>query len=279
MTKRRKRPVRAGRVFLYLSLLSFSFIFLFPLYLAIVNSLQGWYSVPTVLPDTWNWSNYYYATTMIDFWRYTRNSLIISSISVITTTLSSGMVGYAFARLKAPGKNALFMLVISTMMVPGIVTQIPTYVLFNQLNLLNTFWPWFLWGIGGSAFYIFMYRQFFVTIPVELEEAARIDGCSYFRIYWNIFLPISKPLVATAMILIFHGSWNDVTGPFMYLKEQRYPLATALSMIGYKELGSNITINQISIAGGLLLAIPVIVTFFVGQKNITQGIATTGIKG
>ena len=167
-----------GRVVLYLVLIFLSVIFLFPLYLAIINGLAPWFNAPTAVPISFKWENFYWATQLIDFWRYTRNSLILALIFVPLTTLSSGLSGFAFARLKAPGSNILFMGVLSTMMLPGIVTQIPTYILFYRFNLLNTFAPWFFWGLGGGAFFIFMYRQFFRTIPVELEEAARIDGAT-----------------------------------------------------------------------------------------------------
>ncbi len=249
------------------------------MYLAFVNSVNEWYSPPTITLQAFRLDNYYYVTTLIDFWLYTRNSLILSAITVTTTALSSGLAGYAFARLKAPGRNVLFMVVLSTMMLPGIVTQIPTYILFYKFKLINSYLPWLLWGLGGSAFNIFLYRQFFATVPTELEDAARIDGCSIFRTYWNIFLPISLPVVATVTILAFHSSWNDVIGPFMYLKQDMYPLATALSMIGYTANGSRQVITQVTTGAGLLLAVPVIVTFFLGQRYIVQGIVTTGIKG
>ena len=272
-----KKTVASKAVRLIL-LLACSGIFLFPLYLALVNALGDWYSPPALVPKVWNWENYAYATSLIDFWRYTRNSLILSGITVILSTLSSGISGYAFARIKAPGKNILFMLVLSTMMLPGIVTQIPTYVLFYKFNILNTYLPWVFWGIGGNAFYIFMYRQFFLSLPPELEEAARIDGCSIFKTYWRIILPVSIPAAATVGILTFHGSWNDVVSPFMYLREEKYPLATALSMIGYMASGSTQVITQVSVAAGLILAVPIIATFFVGQRYIVQGIVTTGLK-
>ncbi|MDI9497782.1 MAG: carbohydrate ABC transporter permease [Bacillota bacterium] len=274
------KRISLSRTLLYAVLLFLSFIFLFPLYLAVINSLAPWFNPPTAVPTAFKWENYYWATELIDFWRYARNSLIIAIIYVPLTTLSSGLSGFAFARLRAPGSKVLFLCVLSTMMLPGIVTQIPTYILFFRFNLINTYIPWLVWGIGGSAFYIFMYRQFFRTVPLELEEAARIDGCSIFRIYWNIFLPISLPVVATVTILTFHGNWNDIMGPFMYLREARYPLSTALSMVGYKPPGGdNQTIMQVTMAAGLLLALPIMVTFFIGQKYIVEGIVTTGIKG
>lgn len=271
------RPL--STISLYVALAVCSILFLFPLYLAVINSLEDWYAIPVLVPDTFNLNNYAYATKLIDFWRYSGNSLIISGMAVVISSFTSGLVGYAFARIAAPGRGALFMGVLSTMMLPQIVTQIPTYILLHRIGLINTYLPFLLWAIGGNAFFIFLYRQFFMGIPLELEESARIDGCSIFRTYWNIFLPISVPVVATAMILNFQGSWNDVAGPFMYLKQDQYPLATALSMIGYKANGSTQIITQVSLSAGLLLILPVLVTFFLGQRYIVEGIVTTGIKG
>lgn len=274
-----KNSSAAGRAIHYVLLAICTLIFLSPLYLALINSLNSWYSSPVLMPEKWEWNNFYYATILIEFWKYLGNSIILAIITVGLSTVSSGMAGYAFARLRVPGNSVMFIIVLATMMLPGIVTQIPTYILFNKMHLINTFWPWVFWGIGGNAFFIFMYRQFFLTIPAELEEAARIDGCSFLRIYWSIILPSSKPVVATVAILTFQGSWNDVTGPFMFLTQEKYPLATALSMIGYLANGSTQVITQVSLAGGLLLAIPIIITFFIGQRQIVEGIVTTGVKG
>jgi ABC-type glycerol-3-phosphate transport system permease component len=269
----------AFKVVKYVLLIFFAILFIAPLYLSLVNAINHQNALPTVVPAAWDWFNFAQATTIIPFWRFTLNSLIISGIFVSLSTISSAMSGYAFARLKAPGSGPLFMLVLATMMVPGIITQIPQYILFHKYGLLYTFWPWFLWGLGGSAFYIFMYRQFFLSIPVEIEEAARIDGCSIFYTFWRIIIPMSPAVIATVVILQFQGSWNDVTGPFMFLKDTQYPLATALTMIGYKPNNAKVDIPQLALAGGLLLSIPTIVTFFIGQRQIVEGIVTTGLKG
>ncbi len=268
-----------GTSVFYVVLIICSLVFLLPLYLAIVNSLSSWYSAPTIVLTGFHFENFIYATTLIDFLKFVKNSVIICAIVLFTSTMISGLVGYAFARIKAPGRNVLFMIVLSTMMLPGIVTQIPTYILFYKYNLINTYLPWLFWGLGGNAFFIFLYRQFFATIPKELEEAARIDGCSIFRTYWNIFLPMSLPVVATVSIMNFQGTWGDVMTPFMFLKQDLYPLATALSMITYQEPGSKVIIQQVSLAAGILFMIPVIITFFLGQRYIVEGIVTTGVKG
>ncbi|SFI74743.1 multiple sugar transport system permease protein [Paenibacillus sp. UNC496MF] len=268
-----------GSVPLYAALVLFSAVFLFPMYLAVVNAFSAWNTTPGLLPAGFHPENFKYAVTMIDFWKFARNSLILLAITLCTSTFTSGLVGYAFARIVAPGRNALFMIVLSTMMLPGIVTQIPQYILFHNYGLLDTFWPWVFWGIGGNAFYIFLYRQFFASVPKELEEAARIDGCSILRTYWNIFLPMSLPVVATVAIMNFQGSWGDFIGPFMFLKQDHYPLATALSTISYTQNGSKLVLQSVTTAAALLILLPVLVIYFLGQRFIVEGIVTTGVKG
>lgn len=275
---------RSKNTLTYILLILCSLIFIFPLYIALVNSLQKWNAPASFLPSVFKWSNYKDATTMIAFWKYSLNSVIICAIIVATSTVSSGLAGFAFARLRAPGRNLLFFIVLSTMMVPGIVTLIPTYILFHKYGFLDTYVPWLLWGFGGgigggAAYFIFFYRQFFAGIPKELEEAARIDGCSIFRTYWNIFLPLSLPVVATVSILSFQWNWGDSINGFIFLKQDHYPLAVALSMLTYTLQDSKQIIQQISIAAGLLSCLPVLVAFFLGQRYIVEGIVATGIKG
>jgi multiple sugar transport system permease protein len=275
---------QAPPLWIYLIIIFCALLFMFPMYLSLINSLNSWSAIPSLLPTSFNWENYRFATTMIDFWLYVKNSFIYCAIVVITATFTSGLVGYAFARIQVPGRNFLFMLVLSTLMVPGIITQIPTYILFHKLHLLDTFLPWIIWGIGGgvgggAAYLVFFYRQFFAAIPKELEEAARIDGCSIFRTYWSIFLPLSLPVVATASIITFQWIWNDNFTPFLFMKQEHYNLATALSSIGYFLNDTKILIQPVSVAAGLMFTIPVLLTFFLGQRYIVEGIVTTGIKG
>lgn len=281
------RGRHAGHWIAYVLLLLCALLFLYPFYIAVINSLIGWNDLPVMLPTRLLWENYRYVftTETIDFWAFTLNSAIICAIMVVTATLSSGMVGYAFARLQAPGRSFLFGVLLSTMMVPAIVTQIPTYLLLFNYKMLDTFVPWLIWGIGGgvgggAAYFVFFYRQFFSGIPKELEEAARMDGCSFFRTYWNIFLPLSLPVVATVAILNFQWNWSDSISGFLFMKQHHYPLAVALSVLGYVQEGaSNVIIQPVSIAAGLLATIPVFVVFFLGQRYLVEGIATTGVKG
>ncbi|OUS70609.1 hypothetical protein B1748_28090 [Paenibacillus sp. MY03] len=269
------------RVVIYMLLVLLSILFVIPLYWLVTNSLQIVGSASTFWPTSLRLVNYKYAVTFIDYWGYAKNSIIITAISVAIPTITSALVGYGFARLRAPGKNVLFLLMLSTMMLPGIVTQIPTYVIFFKLGFINTFWPWLFWALGGSAFSIFLYRQFFAAFPKDLEEAARIDGCSTFRIFWNIFLPISLPVIATVSILAFNGSWgNDYITPFMFLQNDKYPLATALFSIGYVFPGQKeITMTQVQSAGLILFVLPIIIVFFLGQRYLVEGVVSSAIKG
>lgn len=270
---------QAARVGLYGLLILLSVIFVMPLYWLVTNSLQSAGSSMAFWPKGLHWENYFFAVTFIDYWKYARNSIIITSISVAIPAFTSALVGFGFARLSGPGKNVLFMLMLSTMMLPEIVTQIPTYVFFFQIGFNHTFWPWLFWAIGGSAVSIFLYRQFFSGIPQDLEEAARIDGCSTFRIFWSIFLPVSLPVIATVFILLFNRAWgNDYVTPFMFLRLDQYPLSTALFSVGYTwPSGQSIPIVQS--AGVVLFVLPIIAVFIAGQRNLVEGVVYSSVKG
>ncbi|BBI31587.1 hypothetical protein KCTCHS21_09860 [Cohnella abietis] len=175
----------------------------------------------------------------------------------------------------------MFFIVISTIMLPGIIAQIPTYVLFNKFGLLNSFLPWVLWGLGGNAFFIFLYRQFFAGIPKDLEDAARIDGCSSLSILFRIFLPISIPVLITTSIMAFNNSWGgDYLTPYMFLQEDKYPLVTALIQIGYVMPGNpGIKLDQILYAAVVMFVVPSVVIFIIGQRYMVDGFVNSGIKG
>ncbi|MDQ0090744.1 multiple sugar transport system permease protein [Paenibacillus anaericanus] len=271
-----------GRICIYGMLIILSIMFIMPLYWLVTNSFQLVGSSSTFLPTSFHFENYYYALTLIDYWGFARNSIIITGISVVIPTITSAFVGFGFARLRGPGKGFLFMMMLSTMMLPGIVTQIPTYVIFFKMGFINTFWPWLFWALGGSAFSIFLYRQFFASFPKDIEEAARIDGCSTFRIFWNIFVPISLPVIATVSILAFNGSWGgDYLTPFMFLRDDKYPLATALFSVGYvfPSGQQKIEMTQVLSAGLVMFVLPIIVVFFIGQRYLVEGVVSSAVKG
>ena len=204
------------------------------------------------------------------------NTLKVTVLTLLGGLFSSSLVAFAFARLKAPGKDLLFILVISTIMLPAQVTMIPMFMIFRGLGWYDTLLPLIVPAFFGSAFSIFLIRQFFLTIPKDLEEAARIDGCSTFRIYWQIFLPLSKPVLATVAFFSFTAHWNDFMTPLIYLNSiEKRTLALALAT--FQDVWG---VDIVSLmAASTLVLLPVLLVFLVAQRYFVQGIVMSGIKG
>jgi multiple sugar transport system permease protein len=235
---------------------------------------------PVILPDPPQWANYVYALTWIPYFKFAWNSAFLATMFSTLTVITSAMVGFAFARLDAPGKGKLFAIVIALLMVPPIVTIIPQFVVFSRIGITNTYWPWFLWGISASPFHIFLFRQFFTSIPRELEDAAEVDGANPFRIFWQIFLPNAKPALATSFILNFVFIWGDWFAPIIYLDDAKTTLAVKLATPTYANPGdpTNHILVTITLAAAVIYTIPPVVMFFLAQKNIMEGVVTTGLK-
>jgi len=231
----------------------------------------------TFLPAVPQWENYVQVFTMIPFLNYVRNSLVLGVTFTTLCVMSSSLAGYAFARIQAPGKNFFFSIVIALLMIPAIVTVIPQFVIFSQVGLTGTYWPWVLWGIGGSSFHIFLFRQFFANFPRELEEAAELDGCGPFRIFLEIFLPNAQPVLATSAILNFMWVWSDWFNPIIFLSDANTTLAVKLNYAYVTPQGQQLT--PIVLAACVLYVMVPVVMFFLGQKHILQGIVTSGLKG
>jgi ABC-type glycerol-3-phosphate transport system permease component len=228
------------------------------------------------LPTVFRWRNIADAVDFIPFWQLARNSLVLSSVFGVLTTFSSALAGYGFARMRAPGKNALFAILIATMMIPQIVTLIPTYLLFSRFNLVGTYWPWVLWGLAGAPYTIFLYRQFFSTFPKELEEAAIIDGAGRIRIFVQIFLPLSRPLIVTAFVLAFNAVWGDFVAPNLFLNASNTTLAVGISADYVNTAGY--PLYNLLAAGALLYVIPVVALFLFAQRSYVRGFANAGLK-
>jgi ABC-type glycerol-3-phosphate transport system permease component len=271
---------KAFRTFVFLLLLAGSITYLMPMLWMLSTSLKTELQVRMVnspwIPNPVMWSNFRESIQLFPFFLYLRNSLITSILPVIGTLFSSTMVGYAFARLNWPGRNFMFMLVISTMMLPFWVTMIPVYVIWGKLKLINTFIPLVLPAFFGSAFFIFLTRQFFRSIPTDLTDAAILDGASHLGIIWNIIIPLSKPVLATIAVFEFMGSWNNLLGPVLYLnKPNLYTL-----MVGLTYFRSEHDTNWgYLMAASLLVLAPSLLIFFLGQRYFVRGITLTGIKG
>jgi len=265
----------------YVLLLALAVIFIGPFAWLVSISL----TTPTALgafpinfwPSNPVWNNFVQAFTSINFLAYAGNSLFLSTIYATLVTLSSALVGFGFARLKAPGKRPLFLIMLSTLMLPNIVTLIPTYMLFARLGLVDTYWPWVLWGLGAAPFLVFLFRQFFSALPIELEEAAILDGCGYGRIFWNIFLPLAMPAVVTAFLLSFTWVWGDYLTPLLLLSQDNTTLAVAMTA-GYLD-PHGFPVITVQAAGTLLYIIPEILLFFFAQRYFVRGIVTSGLKG
>ena len=239
---------------------------------------------PQFLPDPVVPGNYWKVITSdkVDFPLYTRNTLIIAALAVIGTTLSSAVVAYGFAKIRFRGRAGLFALMLSTMMIPFPVMMLPLFIVFRfigdhtPIQMLGTFKPLWVPAWFGSAFSIFLLRQFFLTIPDGLSEAARIDGCSEWGIFWRIMLPLSRPALAVVSLFTFMGAWNNFLGPLIYLhRPDQYTLALGLQAFQSQQGGTD---WNLLMAASMLVMLPVIILFFLTQKTFIQGIATTGIK-
>jgi len=226
-------------------------------------------------PTAWNISGMY-ATEGITFTTYLINTLIIAGLSCIGTTLSSSVVAFAFARLRFPGRGPLFLLCLATLMVPAQVTMVPSFILFNALGWRDTFYPLIVPAfLGGGAYNIFLMRQFFMSIPYEMDEAAKIDGCTNFGVYYRILLPLCKPALTTVAVFSFVYNWNDFMNPLIYL-DSNSKKTLALGLTNFISLyGQD---YHLLMAASLLISIPIAIMFLVGQRYFIQGIATTGLK-
>jgi multiple sugar transport system permease protein len=230
-------------------------------------------------------ANYWTVLThnKMDFPLYTRNTLWVASLSVIGTVFSSSLAAYGFARIRFIGRGVLFAIMLSTMMIPFAVTMVPLFSIFRwfgdntPVQMLGTLRPLWVTAWFGSAFNIFLLRQFYMTIPNELSEAARIDGCSELGIWWRIMLPLSRPALAVVALFTFMGSWNDFFRPLIFIQDpQNYVLGLGLQVFQSSHGGTQ---WNLLMAASLLIICPVIILFFLAQKTFIQGIATTGMKG
>lgn len=232
---------------------------------------------PRWIPHELLWSNYTDALNALPFGQWYFNTIYITVVSSIGQVLSASLVGFAFARLRAPGRDVLFVALISTMLLPEQVTMVPVFLIFRWLGWIDTWNPLIVpaW-LGGGAFFIFLCRQFFMTIPLELDDAAKIDGCGTMRIFWQIILPLSKPVLAAVIVFSVVGRWNEFLYPVIYLDSQeKYVVSIGLRL--FQDL--NTTSWNWLMAVSVVTMLPCLVIFFFAQKLFVQGIATTGIKG
>ncbi|MBX3118305.1 MAG: carbohydrate ABC transporter permease [Fimbriimonadaceae bacterium] len=284
---RPKLPI-SQKALVYFALVMLAIPALMPLIWMVSTSLKGEdqlfmrdqagtaFTIGSLLPRPVAWNNYPEALSTVPLLSYLKNTLILCFFTVIGAVISSATVAYGFAKIHFWGRNALFMIMIATMALPGQVTMIPVFALFRSLGWYGTYLPLIVPSFCGSAFYIFLLTQFFKTIPSEMSEAAKVDGASDWTIFTRLILPLSKPALATCALFQFIGTWNDFLGPLLYISDvSKYTLAYGLQQF----LSLHGGMWALLMAASTLFTIPIIVLFFFAQKTFIQGIATTGGKG
>lgn len=272
-----KLPHRLSRFVIYSILTAGTLLFLFPFLWMLATSLKTTQQIAQFPLALWvqqfHWANYMAALTSFAFWIHLRNSALTTVIPVVGTLLSSSLAGFAFARIRVRGSGVLFIMVLATMLLPGEVTLIPQFVLFRDLGMINSLYPLIIPAFFGSPFYIFLMRQYYSRLPRALEEQARMDGCSYLRMWWSIFLPLSKPALAAVGVLVFIANWNNFLGPVIYINTSNWA-TLPMALAGFQS--SHSTNTNLIMAATLVIILPCIILFFFAQKAFTQGLTFTG---
>jgi multiple sugar transport system permease protein len=282
-TPRRRRPATSivARIVFLIALTFFSVLFLFPLVWLFFAALKPNAEVFSMEPigSEVRWSNYTTLFDMAPVLRWTWNSVLVTGLAAAGVTFSSAMIAFGFSYFRFPGRQALFYSVLATMMLPHAVTFIPQFLIWDRLGFTDTLYPLWVPNLFGSAFYIFLLRQFFLTLPRDLFEAARIDGASYPRLWWSIALPLVKPALIVVFVLELKVAWTDLIRPLIFLRSvDNFTLARGLKAIVDNPAIGLSKRGDLLAAGGVLVTLPMILIFAVFQRHFTQGIATTGIK-
>jgi len=257
-------------------------VIMIPFYWMIATSLKAQGNLylypPQWIPDPIRWSNFQEVWDAVPFATFTKNTAVIVILVMIGTLISCSFSAYGFARLRAPGRDVIFLVVLATMMLPSAVTLVPTYIAFNKLGWINSILPLVVPSFFGVPFYIFLLRQFYLSIPKEIEESGRIDGASSFRIWWDLMLPLTKPALATVAVFTFFATYNDFFGPLIYLNsESKQTIAVGLSYFtGSRNVGPQM---HLLMAMTLMATIPSLIVFIFAQRYFVQSIVTTGLKG
>ena len=277
-SKRRQVVIRTVAV--YVVLLLGAAILMIPLFWMFSTSIKPKdqvYSYPIVwIPREFIWENYLLVFQKLPFARYLFNSAFLSLFGIIGNLIGSSLAAYGFARFRFPGRTFLFVVMLSTLMVPAWVTMIPTFIIFKELGWLNTYLPLLVPHFFAQPFYTFLLRQFFLAIPKEIDEAARIDGASTLRIFWQIYLPLSRPALITVAIFSFFFHWNELLMPLIYLQTQdKFPVALGISSFSSEQFQD----FSLMMAAALIAMAPLLIIFFIAQRLFIQGVVMTGVKG
>ncbi len=279
-----RRRLRLQKIVTYTLLTLAGLTFAFPLYWTVSSSLQTWQELRSFTPHLWpttpQWSNYPEVFQVVPFARWLANSGFIVAVTIPGTLITGTLTAYAFARFEFVGKNVWFVLMLGTMMIPTTVTLIPQYLLWFRLGFINTYVPLtILSWLGGSAFMIFLLRQFILSIPRDLDEAATIDGAGPFRILWAIIVPLMKPALTTVAILQFLNDWNEFFGPFIYLNRiELFTAAVGLRFFQYIPLETTDPRDHLLMVAAAVMTIPVVALFALAQRYFIAGVTLSGLK-
>jgi multiple sugar transport system permease protein len=271
----------------YSILLILSVSFVLPFFWMVTSALKNdpqVFTIPPIwFPNPAHWNNFWEAWNVRPFTAFSINTIFRYAIPItVGTVVSSSLVAYGFSRIKWPGRDVLFFICIMTMMVPFFVLMVPLFIIFKNLGWINTYLPLVVPAFFGNAFNIFLLRQFFLTIPEELSDAARMDGCSEFGIFWRIILPLAKPAIAVVALFAFIGAWNDYLGPLIYInKVSMFPVALGISELqrSVSDTGAVANMYPYLMAASTIITVPIVVFFFFAQRTFIEGIALTGMKG
>jgi ABC-type glycerol-3-phosphate transport system permease component len=270
-----------GSVLTYLLLFAGAVVLMIPFFWMVTTSIKSLDEV-NIWPIKWIpselvWQNYADVFERTPFARYILNSLILAIGGIIGSVLSCSLAGFGFARLRFPGRNVLFFVMLTTLMLPTWAVIVPHFIMFNAVGWLDTFLPIIVPAFFGNAFYIFLFRQYFMGIPRELEDAARVDGCSTFRIYAQIFMPMSAPVIATVAIFAFFYYWNDLLYPLVYFRsQQNFPVSLGMRMFQTANMG--VIHYPRMMAAALMSLVPCVLLFAAAQRLFIQGVVITGVE-
>jgi ABC-type glycerol-3-phosphate transport system permease component len=277
-----RRKIRPFRAFTWFVLIAGALLMSLPFIWMISSSLKAEQNVfqypPQIIPDPVVWHNYVEALIYKPFALYVRNTVFLVAVNMFAVLLASSFVAYGFARIQFPGRDAWFIVVLATMMMPYYVLMVPLFVMFTRLGWIDTYLPLTVpFFFGGGGFNIFLMRQFFRTIPAELTDAARIDGCNEFQIYWSIMMPLAKPALVSIGILIFLGTWNDFIGPLLYIKSPDL-FTVSIGLAGFRSIMRSRW--DLLMAAATAMTVPVVALFFAAQRYFFEsgGITLTGLK-
>ena len=264
-----------AHAFLLLVTAGFAIPFVWLLLTSLKPSDQIFEFPPSWLPREFKWSNYTEAMAFIPLWQYAKNTLFVSLSGTLATVVSCTLVAYGFSVVRWRGSNVFFLIMLATVMLPSQVTTIPTFLIFKNLGWIGSYRPLIIPAFFANAFFVFLFRQFFRTLPRDLIEAAQIDGCSHFEIWWRVVLPLSRPVIAVVAFFSFGAYWNDFMGPLMYLNNDKmYTLSLGLQQF----VGQQSAKWELLMAASTLMILPVLALYLFLQKAFVEGINLTGLK-